>query len=128
MHSRAHIKTSHLACKADKLLRRFIAPIIFPSDPTCLQNHPCPENLSFSFYAPSIKQTLDCPDACQSRVCGPETCLSGIVLWATFHTSLSASATLSISWIFPSLLLKTLKLYIFIKTKNYPCKHHYKKT
>ena len=114
MHCIAHIKASHSACRADKFLRRFIAPIIFSSDPTSLQNHPCPVNLSFSFQAPSIKQIFDCPDACHSKFCGPKTYLSGSVVWASAHTSLSTSTYLSISWGFPSLLLKTL-LFLFFQ-------------
>ena len=114
MHSIAHIKALHSACKADKLLQRFIGPIIFSSVTTPLQNQPCPENLSVSFRAPSIKQTFKCPDDCQSKVCGTICCRTGIVSWASVHTSLSSSAILKISYGFPSLLLKTF-LFLFFQ-------------
>ena len=66
MHSIAHIKASNYACKADKILRIFIAPIVFSSEQLVLQNHPCLENLSCALHAPSTKQTLDCADESQS--------------------------------------------------------------
>ena len=113
MHSIAHIKAWYYACKADMLLRRFIDSIIFSSVTTTL-HEPTMSRELISFLPCTIyRQTLECPDDCQSKVCGTIYCLARIVSWAYAHTSPSTSATLRISCGFSSLLLKTLLLLFF---------------